>query len=185
MKHIPWASALLLGLVAGVLIGRLPGITIQNTIDLDGLISLFIGLVLFFGLNLLYQRQFTVQRAEKDILIKLASDALSAAESLDAAFERCHAQDPLLQGSVFDITAGLQRYNNAVHTLDAALRDCKIGENKVSLNTIHEHREQYRAVLTDAPFPTRYEPSARREQQRHQLAVREAFIALILRLNRL
>ena len=185
MKHIPWASALLLGLVAGALLGRLPGIKIQNTIDLDGLISLFIGLVLFFGLNLLHQRQFAVQRAEKDILIKLANDALSAAEGLDATFERCNGQDPLPQSSVFDITAGLQRYNNAVHTLDVALRDCKIGEKKISLSTIHEHREEYRAVLTDAPFPGRYEPGARREQQRHQLAVREAFIALILRLNRL
>jgi hypothetical protein len=185
MRHVPWASALLLGLVAGVLLGRLPGLTIQNTIDLDGLVSLFIGLVLFFGLNLLYQRQFAVQRSEKDILIKLAQDALAAAEALDATFERCHREDPLMPGSIRDVTAGLQRYNNAVHALEKALHDCKIGEKKISLVNIHEHREEYRVVLTDAPFPVRYDPGAHRQQQRHHLEVREEFIALILRLNRL
>jgi len=68
------ASALLVGLVAGVLLAQIPYITIEKKIDLDGMVSLFIGLVLFFGLNLLYQQQSTVRQGEKDILMKLAQD---------------------------------------------------------------------------------------------------------------
>jgi hypothetical protein len=171
-------------MVAGIMVAQLPGISVQRTIDLDGLASLFVGLILFLGLNLLYQQQSAVARGEKEILIKLAQEAIAASERLDSAFSRCHKEDPLLQCSVEEILASLQRYNNSVHTLASAMKKCKRG-SKISLAAIQDNREEYRAVLTETPFPVKYDSGSQRQQQRQQLAVREAFVDLILELNRL
>src|SRR5579883_3387676 len=98
MRHIPFVVAGLVGLVAGVFVARIPGIKVQPTIDLDGLVALLIGLILFLGINLLYQSQSAVSHGEKEIIVKLAQDALLAAERIDATFTRWHRQDPLPPG---------------------------------------------------------------------------------------
>lgn len=152
--------------------------------DLDGLISLLVGLILFFGLNLMYQQQSTVRQGEKGILMKLAQDALSASEGLDGIFCRHYREAPLPQASVEEILGGLQRYNNAIHSIDAALEESAL-KSKLDLKAVNQHREDYRAVLTDSPFPGAYDPGAYRQQQRHQLAVREGFVKFMLKLNRL
>jgi hypothetical protein len=185
MKHILWVSALVLGIVAGLLLAQLPGISVQKSIDLDGLATLFVGLLLFFGFNVIYQKQFAASRAEKEILIKLATDALSSAEDLDHIFCKCHHKDPLPESSVEEILGGVQRFNNSIHTLERGLKKCGVSESKVGMPSMQNLREEYRVVLTESPFPKRYDPGAIRLQQRHQLAVREAFVDLILDLNRL
>lgn len=183
MRHVPWASALMLGLVAGVLLAQIPQITIQKTIDLDGLVSLFVGLILFFGLNLFYQQQSTVLHGEKDILMKLAQDGLAASEMLDSTFCRHYKEDPLTESAIEEILGGLQRYNNAIHTLDVALGQSRI-KPKVDVGQIKAHREEYRAVLTDSPFTVSYDSGAYRRQQAHQRAVREGFVVFMLQMNR-
>ena len=117
--------------------------------------------------------------------IKLANDALSSAEKLDYVSDKCHGEDPLTEASVAEILAGIQHYNNSIHTLERALKKCGRRASKISLSVIQSLREEYRVVLTESPFPKRYDPGATREQQRHQLAVREAFVDVILDLNRL
>jgi hypothetical protein len=183
MRYFPWASALMVGLVAGVLLARLPHITIQKTIDLDGMISLFVGLVLFFGLNLLYQQKSTVRQGEKDILMKLAKDGLAASAMLDSTFCRHYKENPLTQAAIEEIFAGLQRYNNEIHTLEAALAQSQM-KSKLDLTQIQRNREEYRAVLTDSPFTVSYDSGTYRKQQAHQRAVREGFVSFMLQMNR-
>jgi len=183
MKHIPWATALLIGLVAGVLLAQVRFIEIQKTIDLDGLVSLFVGLVLFFGLNLVYQQQSTVRQGQKAILMKLAEDGLSASEALDATFGRHYKQNPLSNVAIEEILAGLQRYNNVIHTLETALAQSGL-TSKLNLIEVKRHREEYRAVLTDSPFNVAYDLGAYRRQQAHQLLVREGLVNFMLQMNR-
>lgn len=184
MKHVPLVVTLLLGLVAGVLLGQLPYLTVQRTIDLDGLSSIFIGLTLFLGVNLVYQQQSAVKRGERDIMSKLCQDVLLASERLDAVFCRCYKEDPLSPQSTEEILGGIQRYNNAIHTLEVALKESRFSK-QIDLKLIQDQREEYRSVLTESPFPIRYDPGAFRLQQRHQLAVREGCIRLSLKVNTL
>ncbi len=184
MRHLQWLTAFVLGVAIGVLVAQ-PPLSIQRTIDLDGLASLIVGLALFLGLNLLYQQRSAVASGEKAILIKLANDALAASERLDRTFGRVHKENPISQGSQEEIYSVLQRYNNAVHTLERSVERCHLQKSKIDLAAILENREEYRVVLTETPFPVKYDPESCRKQQGHQLAVAEAFVDLILSLNRL
>jgi hypothetical protein len=184
MKHLQWVTALVLGIAVGALVAQ-PPVSVQRTIDLDGVASLIVGLALFLGLNLLYQQRSAVASGEKAILIKLANDALDASQGLDTTFGRVHKENPISQGSQEDIYSGLQRYNNAVHTLERSVERCKLAKSKLDLAAILRNREEYRAVLTETPFPIKYDPESYRRQQGHQLAVSEAFVDFILALNRL
>jgi hypothetical protein len=184
MKYVPLAVTLLLGVVAGVLLGQLPCLTVQKTIDLDGLSSIFIGLTLFLGVNLVYQQQSMAKRGERDIMIKLCQDVLLASERLDSIFCRCYKEDPLSAQSIEEILGGIQRYNNAIHSLEVALKESQF-KSKIDLKPIKDQREEYRSVLTESPFPIRYDSGTFRQQQRHQLAVREGCIRLSLAVNKL
>ena len=102
---------------------------------------------------------------------------------LDSTFWRHHKENPLTQAAIEEILAGLQRYNNAIHTLEVALAQCRM-KSKPDLEEIQRHREEYRAVLTDSPFTISYDATACRRQQAHQTAVREGFVSLMIQMNR-
>jgi len=183
--YFSWLPSLFIGVIIGVFVRSFSSIHLIPELRFDSLASLLISVVLFFGMNILYTKYSNVARTEKDLIINLIRDGLTAAEGLDRDFQGCHREDPLTQDAVTRIQAGLQRFNNAVHSIERALESCGIDKKKAGFESTQREREQYRQTLTDTPFPIRYEMGILREQQGHNKRICDALRDMIFQLNRL
>jgi len=64
---------------------------------------------------------------------------------LDSTFCQHYKENPLTQAAIEEILAGLQRYNNVIHTLEAALAQCQ-RKSKLDMTQIQ------RTAKTIEPF---------------------------------
>jgi hypothetical protein len=185
MNWISWSCSLLVGVVLGLIAGRLPCVSFTDNIDLDSLAGLLVSLVVFLGLNLMYQTQFSTKRTEKDLVISLVKDAIEAADGVDRQFRLWYRENPLSDRARNEITSSIQRYTNALHSVRMAFKECKFDQDKLGFSEAEELRSDYREMLTDTPFPERYEDSILRAQQGHHKKVRDSLHKIVLKLNRI
>jgi hypothetical protein len=175
--------------VVGLLIWKIPGITFKPELRVDNLITLLLSIVLFVVVQILLRQQSEMaqrnsadDRREKDLIIRLLEAALNTAEELNSVYLGCHDQRPLDPENASRIKNALLRYNNAVHTVETALK--LAGIENIGFDHIDGERSAYRDILTDDPFPAGFREGIYREQQGHDKKVKDTIIAVILAVNK-
>lgn len=179
---LDWIVGGTFGLLLGVLLCKWGQVEFAGRVTIGDLFSFATSLTLVFLARVAYARQIADERAERDLVIDGSKDILAALADIESYVNENLTVSPL--PDTHKLIGYLQRFDNSLLLVKEFLGLCKISTTRRAVEELEELRSQQRDLLTDTPFPGRFETGARRTHQGMALKIRRAVASIVVEANR-
>ena len=146
----------------------------------DALVLVFIGVLVEYA----YSKQSSDKRADTDLLLGIVEEVKVAFHKLVEKSEFCESGKALTKAQETEITCAERELSNAVHSLEEALRYCKVKLDKLNFEQLKSARSELKDSLTDSPYPGPYDQGARIRIRTAKRVMRDELTRMAFAINR-
>lgn len=146
---------LLLGIVIGLILHHWNSFQFEPRIAL-GQVLQTVTLLLLFGLaNHYYVKTHETRKKTAEILVGMVEDVLTQVAEIHSRFVKLSPSGSLKteERRLFD--SAFRGYSNLIVELADVLRKSNLDSAALDFDTIQEHRQEYKNLITDSPYPQR------------------------------
>ena len=145
---------LLVGLIGGVIIAKCSLDWFSPTVTLGQVIQSGILLVVFLLANHYYAKTHDARKKQAEIRADLAGDVADAVKDVHTTFAEFASLGEIPEELNIKLARSLREYSNAIGMLDVAVKDLDRVVSP-SFEELFLDRQNYKAMLTGAPYPTK------------------------------
>lgn len=163
-KSVPYALALVLGLIAGLFLCQLQSCRFIPHITLGQALQTVALLLIFVTAHRYYEKAHDRRRKKIEILVNMIGGILTRVEESHTVFLRCADHAVLPEFMRFRLDSALREYSNTVRALEDVLEQSGHQGDASGLLKVKDDRVAYKDLVTETPYPKRL-PSDRIAQE--------------------
>ncbi len=145
---------LLAGLVGGVIIAKCNVDWFSPTVTLGQVLQSGILLVVFLLANHYYAKTHDARKKQAEIRVDVAGNVADAVKDVHTTFGEFASLGEIPEALKIKLAISLREYSNAIGMLEVAAKDLDDVVSP-SFDELFLDRQNYKAMLTGAPYPTK------------------------------
>ena len=154
MRPAMVATLLLTGFVGGLVVAPVRVLEFDAKLSMGDLLNALVTLLVAVALGVIFQRNFSADRVERDLLIAQIREVGAAMKAARELVVRAYTTTTVSEDGDREIVAAVRDLSNQLTTLDQASAQCSTDYRAEPLTSARKRYTEFRRLVTERAFTT-------------------------------